>query len=350
MKRKRILILFITLVLCILVLSVMLVPSRQSSVVSAASDKPKGKITKVFRKDKEYKKSDVLPDWVDKSFKKSKEHLDTGGKGWGRGVLEPEKELDVLSTEEYDTGETLVRMDQWFNDVPVFGGQINMRLGANSEFLEYGGRAFGEARHVDTKPKLSAPAAIKVARADLGYAGTFANEPDATLMILPNYMIEPHRSPGATLVYQVDLMILDGTDATADHLYFIDANNGVVVWHYNNLQSDGIGRSQYSGDVSIRTIPEGGTNRLQDYTRGATAPDNHGNYTVDYQHYELNPVEKRPPQPISYYIVTDPDNTWGDGFIFNPNGSSENRQTAAVDAHYGMMKTLDYYSEHGHRF
>ena len=61
MKRKRILILFITLVLCILVLSVMLVPSRQSSVVSAASDKPKGKITKVFRKDKEYKKSDVLP-------------------------------------------------------------------------------------------------------------------------------------------------------------------------------------------------------------------------------------------------------------------------------------------------
>ncbi|PYS58964.1 MAG: hypothetical protein DMF74_22435 [Acidobacteria bacterium] len=131
---------------------------------------------------------------------------------------------------------------------------------------------------------------------------------------------------------------------------FIDANNGVVVWHYNNLQSDGIGRSQYSGDVSIRTIPEGGTNRLQDYTRGATAPDNHGNYTVDYQHYELNPVEKRPPQPISYYIVTDPDNTWGDGFIFNPNGSSENRQTAAVDAHYGMMKTLDYYSEHGHRF
>src|SRR5438874_5149761 len=170
MKRKRILILFVTLVLCILVLSVMLVPSRQSSVVSAASDKPKGKITKVFRKDKEYKKSDVLPDWVDKSFKKSKEHLDTGGKGWGRGVLEPEKELDVLSTEEYDTGETLVRMDQWFNDVPVFGGQINMRLGANSEFLEYGGRAFGVARLVVTKSNIYDSVAVNVARAYIGYA------------------------------------------------------------------------------------------------------------------------------------------------------------------------------------
>ena len=154
MKRKRILVLFVVLVLCILAVSTLLTPMRRSGLVRAADDKPKSKITKVFRKDKEYKKSDVLPDWVDKSFKKSKEHLDTGGKGWGRGVLEPEKELDVLSTEEYDTGETLVRMDQWFNDVPVFGGQINMRLGANSEFLEYGGRAFGEARHVDTKPKL----------------------------------------------------------------------------------------------------------------------------------------------------------------------------------------------------
>jgi len=196
MKRKRILILFVTLVLCILVLSALLVPSRQSSVVRAAEDKHKGKITKVFRKDKEYKKSDVLPDWVDKSFKKSKEHLDTGGKGWSRGVLEPDKELDVFNTEEYDTGETLVRMNQWYNDVPVFGGQINTRLDANSEFLEYGGRAFVEARHIDTKPTLAASNAVKAAKAALGYSGEFANEPEGVLMILPNYMIDPSPQSG----------------------------------------------------------------------------------------------------------------------------------------------------------
>jgi len=46
---------------------------------------------------------------------------------------------------------------------------------------------------------------------------------------LPNYVIEPHRSPGATVVYQVELMVLDGTDGTADHLYVIDANNGGIV-------------------------------------------------------------------------------------------------------------------------
>src|SRR5437660_12413423 len=166
MKRKRIVILFVVLVLGVLARCTFRGPVRRSGLVSAATGEPKGKITKVFRKDKEYKKSDALPDWVDKAFKKSKVHLDTGGKGWGRGVLEPDKELDVLSTEEYDTGETLVRMDQWYNDVPVFGGQINTRLDANSQLLEFNGRAFGEARHVDTKPKLSGAKAVKAAKAD----------------------------------------------------------------------------------------------------------------------------------------------------------------------------------------
>jgi len=58
MKRKRILILFVTLVLCILVLSALLVPSRQSSVVRAAEDKPKGKLTKVFsQREKEQRRA-----------------------------------------------------------------------------------------------------------------------------------------------------------------------------------------------------------------------------------------------------------------------------------------------------
>ena len=172
MKRKRILVLFVVLVLGVLALSTLLTPLRRSGSVRAANDKPKGKIVKVFRKEKQYKKNDSLPDWVDKSFKKSKEHLDTGGKGWGKGVLEPDKELDVLNTEEYDTGETLVRMDQWYNDVPVYGGQINTKLDANSELLEYGGRAFVEARHVDIKPKLPAAKAVKARNSGSGLQWT----------------------------------------------------------------------------------------------------------------------------------------------------------------------------------
>jgi hypothetical protein len=49
MKRKRIVILLVALVLGVLALSILLTPMRRSSLVSAAEDKPKGKLTKVFR-------------------------------------------------------------------------------------------------------------------------------------------------------------------------------------------------------------------------------------------------------------------------------------------------------------
>ena len=47
MKRKRIVILFVALVLGVLALSTLLGPMRKSSLVSAAEDKPKGKLTTV---------------------------------------------------------------------------------------------------------------------------------------------------------------------------------------------------------------------------------------------------------------------------------------------------------------
>ena len=79
MKRKRILVLSVALVLGILALATLLGPMRKSSLVSAAEDKPKGKLTKVFRKDKS-NKNDPLPDWVDQAFKKGKGHLKQGGR------------------------------------------------------------------------------------------------------------------------------------------------------------------------------------------------------------------------------------------------------------------------------
>ncbi len=53
MKRKRIVILFVALVLGVLAVSILLTPLRRSGSVSAAEDKPKGKLTKVFRRETE---------------------------------------------------------------------------------------------------------------------------------------------------------------------------------------------------------------------------------------------------------------------------------------------------------
>src|SRR6266568_1063836 len=169
MKRKRILILFVALVLGVLALSTLLGPMRKSSLVSAAEDKPKGKLTKVFRKNKT-NKNDPLPDWVDQAFKKGKGHLKQGGREWSKQLIDVESELDVETAEEDDLGETRVRVGQVFNGVPVIGGQLIIHEDANG-VRDTDGRGFGAARHVDTKPSLKPKDALDEAQAALGYKG-----------------------------------------------------------------------------------------------------------------------------------------------------------------------------------
>src|SRR5207302_5261328 len=97
-----------------------------------------------------------------------------------------------------------------------------------------------------------------------------------------------------------------GTDATADHHYFVDANNGNVVWHYDALPQDAIGKGEYSGLVSFPTLFESNVYRLQDLVRGAnpSVPQYHGDFTADMRHQtSCNPLEN--------CIETDADNTWG---------------------------------------
>src|SRR6266568_2758049 len=170
MKRKRILILFVALVLGVLALSTLLGPMRKSSLVSAAEDKPKGKLTKVFRKNKS-NKNDPLPDWVDQAFKKGKGHLKQGGREWSKQLIDVESELDVQIAEEDDSGETRVRVGQVFNGVPVIGGQLIIHEDASGVRDDTDGRGFSAARHVDTKPKVNPKDALDAAQAALGYQG-----------------------------------------------------------------------------------------------------------------------------------------------------------------------------------
>jgi len=364
MKRSRIVILFVALVLGVLALSTLLGPMRKSSLVSAAEDKPKGKLTKVFRREGQ-NRNDPLPDWVDAAFKKGKGTLKQGGREWSRQLLDVESELEVQTAEEDDLGETRVRVGQIFNGVPVIGGQLIIHEDANG-VREVDGRGFSAGRQVDTKPTIKAKDALDVAQVTLGYKGKFANEPEANLVILPNEMMDPKNRFGANLVYVVELLIEDGTAATARHFYYIDANDGHVVWHYNALTTvdDGTGNSLYSGTVAVATRQVNNQYWLQDSARGIPDPDaspdpntndqtvlQSGSWTTDF----LNQAQEcdigndatcvRNVTQIVGPIFTNtyPSNTWGDG-------TSNNRQTAAADAHFGVMKTWDYYANTYQRY
>jgi len=137
---------------------------------------------------------------------------------------------------------------------------------------ETDGRGFSAARHLDTKPKLKPKDALDAAKNALGYRGIFANQPEANLVILPNEMMEPKNKIGANLAYVIELLIEDGTDATARHAYYVDANDGHIVWHYDAMAYNGTGNSEYSGQVSLPARYTNGQYYMQDATRAATYP------------------------------------------------------------------------------
>ncbi|MGK5627909.1 M4 family metallopeptidase [Streptomyces sp. URMC 123] len=110
-------------------------------------------------------------------------------------------------------------------------------------------------------------------------------------------------------------------DGTPNELHVVtDATSGAKLYEYQAVRN-GTGHSQYSGTVTIGTIP---SYSMTDSTRG------------NHKTYNLNRGSSG-----TGTLFTDPDDTWGDGTPANP-------QTAGVDAHYGAALTWDYYKNtHG---
>ncbi|MYY03251.1 MULTISPECIES: M4 family metallopeptidase [unclassified Streptomyces] len=98
-----------------------------------------------------------------------------------------------------------------------------------------------------------------------------------------------------------------------------DATTGKVLQSYEEIETAGVGNSQYSGKVDLSTTASGSGFELTDGDRGG------------HKTYDLNQGSSG-----TGSLVTDDDDTWGDG-------TGDDRQTAAVDAHYGAALTWDFY-------
>ncbi|MEV6314650.1 M4 family metallopeptidase [Streptomyces sp. NPDC051776] len=110
-------------------------------------------------------------------------------------------------------------------------------------------------------------------------------------------------------------------DGTPSKLHVItDANTGKKLHEFQAIHT-GDGESQYSGKVKLTTSKEGSGFTLKDGDRG-------GHTTSDLENKEDGEGK----------LFTDEDDKWG-------NGKPDERQTAAVDAHYGAQLTWDYYKK-----
>ena len=269
---------------------------------------PSGKIIDSYRRDQR----GARPAWVQTALARSLEHL--RGEAVMHGLDDADNELTFRSALRDDLGQTHVRLDQVYRNVPVFGGQLIMHLGGAGfagkarDFAN--GRVFKDARFVSTKARITPAAALAIAKKAFGRDGGFERE-NVELVVLPEAVRLGNDASGATLTYKVELLVKDGKEV-ARHFYFIDAQNGSVVWDYNALE-EGTGHGLYAGTVGIGTYFNGSTFELRDLARNVV--------TRDYW---------------TGAIYTDPDDNWG-------NSQPYDIQSAAVDAHYFAELTRDYY-------
>ncbi|MFF1832792.1 M4 family metallopeptidase [Streptomyces sp. NPDC058231] len=109
-------------------------------------------------------------------------------------------------------------------------------------------------------------------------------------------------------------------DSTPSSLSVVtDATTGKRLQSVEQIRT-GTGHSQYSGEVRLGTAPNGSLYELTDPERG-------GHKTYDLTDIGGNGV-----------LVTDDDDVWGDG-------TTADRQTAAVDAAFGQRQTWDFYRD-----
>ncbi|GGP76717.1 M4 family metallopeptidase [Streptomyces melanogenes] len=234
-----------------------------------------------------------------------------------------------------------VHLDRRYQGLPVLGGDVIVHSAPNGE-LRSTSLTLKAPLTLSVTPKISKQRAVAVA------AATFKGSKKGSRADL----VVDATAATPTLAWQV---VVDGTapDGSPSHVHtLVDATTGKAGKSWNTFHStvvpgttanapqttavagaaaSGTGHGYQVGDVTLGTNSISGGYELKDPTRGNGETRDAQNKTV---------TNDSPPAGWGV-AFTDTDNVWG-------NGALTDRATVAVDAHYGIQATWDYYKNvHG---
>ena len=226
------------------------------------------------------------------------------------------EDLVARSVEQDADGTQHIRYDRTLSGLEVIGGDLVVHRSA-------AGTVLGADRASDqplaavptTDPSVSAATAV---RAAVGRGALSATRPELVVWAATGV---------PRLAWRTELTGTDRRGEQVSRIEVVDAASGAVIQGWSQHQEvDGSGRSLYSGTVPLQTVRKNGQFQLRDATRG-------GSTTVDVFN-----GEDPPGGYLAGTIFKDADNQWG-------NGLASNRQSAAVDVHFGTAQTWDYFED-----
>ncbi|MCC9063337.1 M4 family metallopeptidase [Flavobacterium piscisymbiosum] len=237
-------------------------------------------------------------------------------------------------------GRTLATYQQLHNSVPVEGAIYKVR--ENKTKID----AFGftaKKLSVSNKYKINASTALENAlktvnakqyiweSKKLGAAVSkdISTKPQGELVYVgPNFSSE---LKDYYLAWKFDIY---ATNPQSSHTFYVDANSGKVILSIDlsshasfTGQSLGKGKSRYSGDVEFNT---------KQYADGYRLEGLQGKYNVPMFTWNMNHADNASDEVITEFI--DDDNIWNE--LHN-----KDHDEVAMDIHWGMQKTIEYYGE-----
>jgi len=253
-------------------------------------------------------------------------------------------------------GQSHVHFHQWYRGVRVWGGAAITHLTSAGQSLPMTDALHGTFE-LNVTPTIDPTEALGLVMAKLPAGLAFSVTPVVELVVLPQQteVIPSHAGsrrlePNALDVrrqalrdhlawyIQIEGVTTEGGPNHTDLL--LDAHTGGLLRQWNALRtraSEGSGRSQYSGLVTLSTTKTAGGYELRDLSRGQGRGYG-ANAVVDAHHS----TSTTPQSERVYSNLTD---TWGDGanYVEGSSTTGDNGQTAAVDAMYGMTQSWDFY-------
>src|SRR5690606_19954583 len=223
-----------------------------------------------------------------------------------------------------------VRFRRLYQGLPMIGGDLvlHARNGAVAGISQ----TLATTERPGVVPSINGARAIAAARTD--FAVPVTAPPGAQMVVYA-------RGPRPVLAYEVILSGIRADQTPSEMHYIVDAGNGAILAKWDEVHTarpgrdqggcaspvpaTGVGNSLLEGTVVLATSSCGGAGfELVDQARGGGATTNMGMR-----------------QSGMGSVYTDADNTWGNGALDDP-------ATVAVDAHYGVSVTWDYYLDrHG---
>ncbi|PWJ42262.1 M4 family metallopeptidase [Sediminitomix flava] len=250
--------------------------------------------------------------------------------------------MEFVKEEQINSNVKNYTFKQTFNNIPVEGTIHKVR--ESEKKIETHGFIASQL-NIDTHASIRADEAIDQAKANIGAKlylwedeklTSFLNrgdkhnhfEPKAELVIVgPNFIadLEDYK-----LAWKLDVF---ATDPQSHYDVYVDAHTGEVLYKITKICDahdhpyyEGKAKSRYAGEVTITA---------EQFEEGFRLNEQRGKYNTGIFTYNMNNATWPSNEVITEFV--DHDNHWD---LTNPE-----KDEVAIDIHWGMEKTIDYYTE-----